>query len=306
MCAARRRTARRTFSTSADDAAGPPDDDEADDAPATPAGQTKSFLLSLGYSPAVSDGIIDALLQNGIPPSSLMGMVKGLAGRYEVGEDGGLEALATSVELELEKEHGKSKVRVVCVPSTGWSPALDGGDDGGDASDDARQQQQHEMPTIHSMDRAFSVEAVEGTTLTDVAQFGTSDNCGVLGEYLECACAGIMACSTCHVVVHPDWYDADGAPADEEEEEGAVGSDGDSPNGTSGGGGDDDGAAGSGEDRAKIPPPSEAEQDMIDLAYEPQLTSRLGCQIKLTKELDGLVILLPRGSNNLMDFVPFE
>mmetsp|Transcript_9823 Transcript_9823/g.17220 ORF Transcript_9823/g.17220 Transcript_9823/m.17220 type:complete len:338 (+) Transcript_9823:60-1073(+) len=236
--------------------------------------QTQSFLLSLGYSSAVSDGIIDALLQNGIPQSSLLGMVKSLAGRYEVGEDGGLEALAASVKLEIEKQDGKNKVKVWCLPSTGWSPAPDGIE-----NDDDEQ-----LPIIKTMDRAFAVEAIEGTTLTDVAQFGTSENCDVLGEYLECACSGIMACSTCHVVIHPDWFDATGAPAD---------CDGDS----------DHPAASSSN---KVCPPSEAEQDMIDLAYEPQVTSRLGCQIKLRKELDGLVILLPRGSNNLMDFVPFE
>ena len=234
----------------------------------SPTQQTQSFLLSLGYSDAISDGIIDALLQNGIPPTSLLGMVKSLAGRYEVGEDGGLETLAASVKLELEKHEGKSKVKVWCVPSTGWSPAPDGIGDNDEMSE--------QLPTIHGMDRAFVVEATEGTTLTDVAKFGTSDNCDVLGEYLECACAGIMACSTCHVVIHPDWYDA----AD------TTSSSSDHPD--------------------KIAPPSEAEQDMIDLAYEPQVTSRLGCQIKLTKELDGLVILLPSGSNNLMDFVPFD
>ena len=56
----------------------------------------------------------------------------------------------------------------------------------------------------------------------------------------------------------------------------------------------------------KVGEPSEAEQDMLDLAYSPRTTSRLGCQIVLKKELDGLVIKLPKGSNNLMDHVPFE
>lgn len=195
-------------------------------------------------------------------------MVKSLAGRYEVGEDGGLETLAASVEIELEKVQGKSKVKVWCLPSTGWSPAPN------DADADADAEQL--LPKVHTIQRAFVVEAIEGTTLTDVAKFGTSDNCNVLGEYLECACAGIMACSTCHVVIDPDWYD------------------------------DVTEASKAKHTNGKIGPPSEAEQDMIDLAYEPQITSRLGCQIKLTKELDGLKILLPRGSNNLMDFVPFE
>ncbi|KAL7543983.1 hypothetical protein ACHAWF_007497 [Thalassiosira exigua] len=237
----------------------------------SPTQQTRSFLLSLGYNDDVSEGIIGAILQNGIPQSSLFGMVKGLAGRYEVGEDGGLEALAASVQLELDKVDAKDKVKVWCLPSTGWSPADD---------DD-----QTELPIVHSMDRAFVVEASEGTTLTDVAKFGTSDNADILGEYLECACSGIMACSTCHVVIHPDWYDvAIDAPDATRSSDATLPVR--CPN--------------------KVVPPSEAEQDMIDLAYQPQVTSRLGCQIKLTKDLDGLVILLPKGANNLMDHIPFD
>jgi hypothetical protein len=38
-------------------------------------------------------------------------------------------------------------------------------------------------------------------SLTDVAKFGDGDGAQVLGEMIECACSGIMACSTCHVVV---------------------------------------------------------------------------------------------------------
>jgi 2Fe-2S ferredoxin len=45
---------------------------------------------------------------------------------------------------------------------------------------------------------------------------------------------------------------------------------------------------------------------MLDLAFAPQHTSRLACQIKLTVELDGLIVSVPDGANNLMDFIPFE
>ena len=78
---------------------------------------------------------------------------------------------------------------------------------------------------------------------------------------LECACAGVMACSTCHVVVDPIWYEAVGA-ADEDEE------------------------------------------DMLDLAHDPRRTSRLGCQVKLTPALDGMVVWVPHGANNMMDDIP--
>ncbi|EJK77013.1 hypothetical protein THAOC_01187 [Thalassiosira oceanica] len=204
----------------------------------SPTEQTLDFLtVELGYSEAIANGVVDALLKNGITPSSLFGMVKSLAGRYEVDEDGGLEALAASVEAELASLEGKKTVKMVCVPSTGWSSAPE--DDDGDG-----------LPKVHSMDRAFVVEAFEGSTLT--------------GEYIECACAGIMGCSTCHVIISPEWFSSDG------------------------------------DETTKIGPPCEAELDMIDLAYETEVTSRLGCQIKLIPELDGLVVLLPAGSNNLM------
>lgn len=42
------------------------------------------------------------------------------------------------------------------------------------------------------------------------------------------------------------------------------------------------------------------EEDMLDLAYGLTRTSRLGCQIRITEELDGLVVKLPSGSNNLL------
>ena len=39
--------------------------------------------------------------------------------------------------------------------------------------------------------------------------------------------------------------------------------------------------------------PSEDEEDMLDLAFGLEATSRLGCQIKLTPDLDGLKVRLP-------------
>ena len=38
---------------------------------------------------------------------------------------------------------------------------------------------------------------------------------------------------------------------------------------------------------------SEAEEDMLDVAFEPKTFSRLGCQITITEELDGLVVKMP-------------
>lgn len=75
------------------------------------------------------------------------------------------------------------------------------------------------------------------------------------GFELEGACEGSLACSTCHVVVEPDWYDL-------------------------------------------LPDATEDEEDMLDLAFGLTKTSRLGCQIIVTEELDGLTVRLPGGSRN--------
>ncbi len=44
---------------------------------------------------------------------------------------------------------------------------------------------------------------------------------------------------------------------------------------------------------AKLDSKSEEEEDMLDLAFGLERTSRLGCQITITEELDGLVLRLP-------------
>ncbi len=49
----------------------------------------------------------------------------------------------------------------------------------------------------------------------------------------------------------------------------------------------------------KLKKPSEAEEDMLDLAFGLTHTSRLGCQIILTKELDGIRIKLPSATRNI-------
>ena len=46
--------------------------------------------------------------------------------------------------------------------------------------------------------------------------------------------------------------------------------------------------------------PTEDEEDMLDLAFGLTKTSRLGCQIVMTEELDGLTVRLPSGTNNMM------
>ncbi|KAH0840502.1 glucan endo-1,3-alpha-glucosidase agn1 [Fonsecaea pedrosoi] len=49
----------------------------------------------------------------------------------------------------------------------------------------------------------------------------------------------------------------------------------------------------------KIPEATDDENDMLDLAFGLTETSRLGCQVKMTKELDGLVVKLPQMTRNM-------
>jgi 2Fe-2S ferredoxin len=50
----------------------------------------------------------------------------------------------------------------------------------------------------------------------------------------------------------------------------------------------------------KLGEASEDEEDMLDLAFGLTHTSRLGCQIRMSPELDGLVVKLPPATRNMM------
>src|ERR1700720_4794177 len=43
----------------------------------------------------------------------------------------------------------------------------------------------------------------------------------------------------------------------------------------------------------KVGGPSPMEEDMLDFAYEVRPTSRLSCQIRVSDELDGLIVTVP-------------
>ena len=91
------------------------------------------------------------------------------------------------------------------------------------------------------------VDAPLGLSVLEVAHRNDID--------IEGACEGSLACSTCHVVVEPDWYDL-------------------------------------------LKEATEDEEDMLDLAFNLTNTSRLGCQIIITEELDGLTVRLPAATRN--------
>ena len=49
----------------------------------------------------------------------------------------------------------------------------------------------------------------------------------------------------------------------------------------------------------KLEEPDDDENDMLDLAFGLTETSRLGCQVKMAPEIDGLVVKLPSMTRNL-------
>jgi ferredoxin len=93
------------------------------------------------------------------------------------------------------------------------------------------------------------VDATPGQRLLDVAWAAR--------EPLEGACEGVMACSTCHVIV-------------------------------------------AAEDFERLPPASEEEEDLLDLAAHATRTSRLACQIVLTRDMESLTVRIPPEARNWM------
>ena len=43
----------------------------------------------------------------------------------------------------------------------------------------------------------------------------------------------------------------------------------------------------------KLPKKEDGEEDMLDMAFEPNKFSRLSCQLTVTDQLDGLIVQLP-------------
>src|SRR5260370_39836407 len=91
------------------------------------------------------------------------------------------------------------------------------------------------------------VDAPLGLSVLEIAHKNRID--------IEGACEGSLACSTCHVVVDPEWYEL-------------------------------------------LQEASEDEEDMLDLAFGLTATSRLGCQILIPEELDGLTVRPPATTRN--------
>lgn len=52
----------------------------------------------------------------------------------------------------------------------------------------------------------------------------------------------------------------------------------------------------------KLPEACHEEEEMLDLAPGLTSTSRLGCQVELTDDLDGMIVRLPKSTRNMMGF----
>jgi 2Fe-2S ferredoxin len=103
------------------------------------------------------------------------------------------------------------------------------------------------MVFIDTQGGKMEVDAPVGLSVLEIAHKHGVD--------LEGACEGSLACSTCHVIIDPAWFDL-------------------------------------------LKDPTEDEEDMLDLAFGLTKTSRLGCQIVMSEELDGLTVRLPAGKRN--------
>ena len=102
------------------------------------------------------------------------------------------------------------------------------------------------MTFIMPNGQPHEVEAPAGLSVMEIAQINKIDQ-------IEGACGGSLACATCHVYIHPDWW-SKCLPEEKRSDE---------------------------------------EEDMLDLAFDVRDKSRLGCQIKMNDTLDGLIVALP-------------
>ena len=104
---------------------------------------------------------------------------------------------------------------------------------------------------VDAVDGPMTVTGQVGDNLLEVAHKHNID--------LEGACGGELACSTCHLIFSPSWYEKTLAQCPKEEEE----------------------------------------DDMLDLAWGLTDTSRLGCQCVLSVELEGIECHIPDESSNM-------
>lgn len=141
------------------------------------AGNSKEIggvLHDLGFSPEQSQTLVNSLQKMGA--SVTPGTIKSFG-------KSGLVSLLDSIEQEnavLEKRSSAAKV-TICF----------------------------KLPDSREGSPPLSLDCREGDSLVEVVQ-----DHDILKGYFAMSCGGIAACSTCHVILDRDWYDAV-EPADE-------------------------------------------------------------------------------------------
>jgi len=132
----------------------------------------------------VANGVVNTLASNssGIQLSELLPTLKQLAQSYEMGKPKYLDSLVDAVEKEIIDRKNKQQISF----------------------------------SIKACNSKFKLIAYEGESLYDVIKKEKNKSAIVLREYIECACCGIMACSTCHVYVNKAWFDKVGKPCEAE------------------------------------------------------------------------------------------
>lgn len=117
---------------------------------------------------------------------------------------------------------------------------------------------QEQLPDVHihilphGAKEPMTLTVKEGQSLYEIQQA----NFTKISHLIECACGGIAACSTCHVILDEEHF-------------------------------------------RLLPEVEEAELDMLDLTEGVTPFSRLGCQIVITKQIEGLVLKLPASVQSL-------
>lgn len=111
------------------------------------------------------------------------------------------------------------------------------------------------MPLIHFHHKDGTIKSIEAQTGLSIMEVAVKNK--IAG--IEGACGGSLACATCHVYVHPDWWDKV-LPTNNGGKEESI---------------------------------SDDENDMLDLAFDLRKNSRLSCQIIVRDDLDGLILALP-------------
>ena len=134
---------------------------------------TRDWLAAKGVTGARADGVVAELRKSGLSPSQMPSVL------VSMGTAGLDQLLGAIADADADASASRAQPTVVfrvVVP-----------------------RERH----------GFEVSGRVEQTLQDLTEAGDgSGGAAELGRYLECACGGIMACSTCHVILEPSLFAA--------------------------------------------------------------------------------------------------